>query len=69
MDCKPTVAMVAVVVVFAVMNTLTKMAFNEGMHTTVLIVLRQLAATLFLAPIAYFRERFVSTCTNSHVIN
>jgi glucose-6-phosphate-specific signal transduction histidine kinase len=60
MDFKPTVTMLAVVVVFAVMNTLTKMAFNEGMHTTVLIVLRQLTATLFLAPIAYFRERFVS---------
>ncbi|CAM0948207.1 unnamed protein product [Alopecurus aequalis] len=57
MDFKPTVTMVAVVIVFAVMNTLTKMAFNEGMHTTVLIVLRQLTATLFLAPIAYFRER------------
>ncbi|XP_051197484.1 WAT1-related protein At3g30340 [Lolium perenne] len=57
MDFKPMVTMLAVVVVFAVMNTLTKMAFNEGMHTTVLIVLRQLTATLFLAPIAYFRER------------
>uniref|UniRef100_A0ACD5TAU0 Uncharacterized protein n=2 Tax=Avena sativa TaxID=4498 RepID=A0ACD5TAU0_AVESA len=57
MDFKPTVMMMVVVVVFAVMNTLTKMAFNEGMHTTVLIVLRQLTATLFLAPIAYFRER------------
>ncbi|KAL5200493.1 hypothetical protein ABZP36_021696 [Zizania latifolia] len=55
--CKPTVTMVAVVVVFAVMNTLTKMAFNEGMHTAVLMSLRQLTATLFLAPIAFFRER------------
>uniref|UniRef100_A0A0E0H1M3 WAT1-related protein n=1 Tax=Oryza nivara TaxID=4536 RepID=A0A0E0H1M3_ORYNI len=54
---KPTVTMVGVVVVFAVMNTLTKMAFNEGMRSTVLITLRQLIATLFLAPIAYFRER------------
>uniref|UniRef100_I1PLV2 WAT1-related protein n=2 Tax=Oryza glaberrima TaxID=4538 RepID=I1PLV2_ORYGL len=33
------------------------MAFNEGMRSTVLITLRQLIATLFLAPIAYFRER------------
>uniref|UniRef100_A0A0E0KRD4 WAT1-related protein n=1 Tax=Oryza punctata TaxID=4537 RepID=A0A0E0KRD4_ORYPU len=54
---KPTLTMVGVVVVFAVMNTLTKMAFNEGMRTTVLITLRQLIATLFLGPIAYFRER------------
>nr|XP_034587526.1 WAT1-related protein At4g01440-like [Setaria viridis] len=56
-DCKPTATMLAVVVVFAVLNTLTKMAFNQGMHTTVLITLRQLTAFLFLAPIAYFRER------------
>lgn len=56
-DWKPTATMLAVVVVFAVMNTLTKMAFNEGMHTTVLITLRQLTAMLFLAPVAYFRER------------
>ncbi|XP_012702408.2 WAT1-related protein At3g30340 isoform X2 [Setaria italica] len=55
-DCKPTATMLAVVVVFAVLNTLTKMAFNQGMHTTVLITLRQLTAFLFLAPIAYFRE-------------
>lgn len=51
------VTMVAVMTVLAVMNTLAKMTFNEGMHTTVLIVLRQLTATLFLAPIAYFKER------------
>ncbi|XP_062217225.1 WAT1-related protein At3g30340-like [Phragmites australis] len=56
-DCKPTATMLAVVVVFAVLNTLTKMAFNQGMHTTVLITLRQLTAFIFLAPIAYFRER------------
>lgn len=56
-DCKPTATMVSVVVVFAVLNTLTKMAFNQGMHTTVLITLRQLTAFLFLAPIAYYRER------------
>ncbi|KAL6848417.1 hypothetical protein ACP4OV_021711 [Aristida adscensionis] len=56
-DCKPTAAMLGVVVVFAVLNTLTKVALNQGMHTTVLITLRQLTAFLFLAPIAYFRER------------
>ncbi|VAH00842.1 unnamed protein product [Triticum turgidum subsp. durum] len=57
MDWKPTVAMVAVVVMYAVMNTLTKAAFNEGMGTTILLVLRLLVATLFLAPITYFKER------------
>ncbi|WVZ78280.1 hypothetical protein U9M48_026021 [Paspalum notatum var. saurae] len=49
--------MLAVCAVFAVLNTLTKMAFNKGMHITVLITLRQLTAFLFLAPIAYYRER------------
>ena len=57
-DCKPTATMLAVVVVFAVLNTLTKMAFNQGMRITVLITLRQFTAFLFLAPIAYFRERY-----------
>lgn len=60
-DCKPTATMLSVVVVFAVLNTLTKMAFNQGMHTTVLITLRQLTAFLFLAPIAYYRERKTRT--------
>lgn len=57
-DWKPTATMLSVVVVFAVLNTLTKMAFNQGMHITVLITLRQLTAFLFLAPIAYYRERY-----------
>ncbi|KAJ1277441.1 hypothetical protein BS78_04G004100 [Paspalum vaginatum] len=56
-NCKPTATMLAVCAVFAVLNTLTKMAFNKGMHITVLITLRQLTAFLFLAPIAYYRER------------
>nr|TKW38451.1 hypothetical protein SEVIR_1G115200v2 [Setaria viridis] len=33
-----------IVVVFAVLNTLTKMAFNQGMHTTVLIPLHYIAS-------------------------
>ncbi|XP_020197983.1 WAT1-related protein At3g30340 [Aegilops tauschii subsp. strangulata] len=57
MDWKPTVMMMAVVIMYAVLNVLTKMAFNEGMHTTVFIVLRLLVAALFLSPIAYFKER------------
>lgn len=68
MDCKPTVTMLAVVLVFAVMNTLSKMAFNQGMHTTVLIILRQLTATIFLAPIAFFRERSVISSININLL-
>ena len=54
----------AVVIMYAVLNVLTKMAFNEGMHTTVFIVLRLLVAALFLSPIAYFKERFISALTD-----
>ncbi|XBI43587.1 hypothetical protein VPH35_108339 [Triticum aestivum] len=57
MDWKPAVMMMAVVIMYAVLNVMTKIAFNEGMHTTVFIVLRLLVAALFLSPIAYFKER------------
>ncbi|KAF7077169.1 hypothetical protein CFC21_081753 [Triticum aestivum] len=57
MDWKPAVMMMAVVIMYAVLNVMTKIAFNEGMHTTVFIVLRLLIAALFLSPVAYFRER------------
>lgn len=53
----------AVVIMYAVLNAMTKLAFNEGMHTTVFIVLRLLVAALFLSPIAYIKERFESALT------
>ncbi|KAF7087969.1 hypothetical protein CFC21_091125 [Triticum aestivum] len=57
MDWKPVVMMMAVVIMYAVLNVMTKIAFNEGMHTTIVIVVRLLVAALFLSPIAYFKER------------
>ncbi|KAL6606480.1 hypothetical protein ACP70R_042133 [Stipagrostis hirtigluma subsp. patula] len=53
----PTVAMVATNVVIAIMTALIKQALNQGMNRLVLITFRQMAATVFLGPIAYFKER------------
>uniref|UniRef100_A0A453QCV1 WAT1-related protein n=2 Tax=Aegilops tauschii subsp. strangulata TaxID=200361 RepID=A0A453QCV1_AEGTS len=53
----PTVAMVATNVVIAVMTALLKQALNQGMNRLVLITFRQMLATVFLGPIAYFKER------------
>ncbi|KAG6529796.1 hypothetical protein ZIOFF_012010 [Zingiber officinale] len=49
--------MVAVDVVFAVMNTLIKEATERGLDRAVLITLRQLVAALFMAPVAFFHDR------------
>jgi hypothetical protein len=53
----PTAAMVATNIVIAVMTVLLKQALSQGMNRLVLITFRQMAATVFLAPIAYFKER------------
>ncbi|RZR74552.1 hypothetical protein BHM03_00038328 [Ensete ventricosum] len=57
-EWRTVLAMLAVDVVFAVMNTMIKKAIDEGLNRLVLITLRQLVATLFMAPIAYFHERY-----------
>lgn len=54
----PTAAMVATNVVIAVMTALIKQALSLGMNRLVLITFRQMVATLFLGPIAYFKERY-----------
>ncbi|XP_042466849.1 WAT1-related protein At4g01440-like [Zingiber officinale] len=53
----PGLIMVAVDVVFAVMNTLIKEATERGLDRAVLITLRQLVAALFMAPVAFFHDR------------
>ncbi|TKW19225.1 hypothetical protein SEVIR_4G006500v4 [Setaria viridis] len=53
----PTAAMVATNVVIAIMTALIKQALNQGMNRLVLITFRQMVATVFLGPIAYFKER------------
>ncbi|KAF8662314.1 hypothetical protein HU200_004202 [Digitaria exilis] len=44
-------------IISAVTTALLKKALQEGLDRLVLITLRQLVATIFLAPIAYFKER------------
>ncbi|XP_062229965.1 WAT1-related protein At3g30340-like [Phragmites australis] len=53
----PTAAMVATNVVIAIMTALIKQALNQGMNRLVLITFRQMVATVFLGPIAFFKER------------
>uniref|UniRef100_A0ACD6A3R7 Uncharacterized protein n=1 Tax=Avena sativa TaxID=4498 RepID=A0ACD6A3R7_AVESA len=53
----PTASMVATNIVIAVMTALLKQALNQGMNRLVLITFRQMLATVFLGPIAYFKER------------
>lgn len=50
-------AMLVFNLISAVMTALVKKALQQGLNALVLITLRQLVATLFLAPIAYFKER------------
>ncbi|OAY70848.1 WAT1-related protein [Ananas comosus] len=49
--------MVAVQVGFAGLNVVSKLAMDSGMSPYVLIAYRNLVATLFLAPLAFFLER------------
>ncbi|CAD5167828.1 unnamed protein product [Musa acuminata subsp. malaccensis] len=59
-DCTPTLAMVFVQVGFAGLNVLSKLAMDDGMSPFVMIAYRQIVATIFLSPIAFFLERKAS---------
>ncbi|XP_066380998.1 WAT1-related protein At4g01440-like [Miscanthus floridulus] len=56
-EWKPVMAMLVFNLISAVLTALVKKALEQGLNALVLITLRQLVATLFLAPIAYFKER------------
>ncbi|KAG2608897.1 WAT1-related protein At3g30340-like [Panicum virgatum] len=56
-EWKPVIAMLFFDLISAVTTALIKKALQEGLDRLVLITLRQLVATVFLAPIAYFKER------------
>ncbi|XP_008677377.1 nodulin protein isoform X1 [Zea mays] len=56
-EWRPVMAMLVFNLISAVMTALVKKALQQGLNALVLITLRQLVATLFLAPIAYFKER------------
>lgn len=58
-EWKPVIAMLVFDLISAATTALIKKALEEGLDRLVLITLRQLVATAFLAPIAYFKERYM----------
>ena len=54
---KPYVAMISLQFGYAGMNIITKVSLNRGMNHFVLVVYRHVAATIVLAPFAFFLER------------
>ncbi|XP_051195811.1 WAT1-related protein At3g30340 [Lolium perenne] len=56
-EWRPVVGMLVFDLISAVMTALVKKALEQGLDRLVLVTLRQLVATVFLAPIAYFKER------------
>lgn len=64
-DCIPTLVMVAIQVAFAGLNILSKLALDSGMSAYVMIAYRQIVASVFLSPVAYFLERY---CIHSSLL-
>uniref|UniRef100_A0A453MPN0 WAT1-related protein n=1 Tax=Aegilops tauschii subsp. strangulata TaxID=200361 RepID=A0A453MPN0_AEGTS len=56
-EWKLVMGMLAFDLISAVMTALVKKALEQGLNRLVLVTLRQLVATIFLAPIAFFKER------------
>ncbi|KAF3439766.1 hypothetical protein FNV43_RR18044 [Rhamnella rubrinervis] len=54
---KHVVAMVAINFAFGLVNLLLKKALDKGLNHLIIVTYRQSIAAIFLAPIAYFRER------------
>jgi hypothetical protein len=66
---KPVVAMLVFDTLFALMTALVKKALADGLNHVVFITLRQFVAAVLLAPIAYFKERFVTSSLISSVLS
>ncbi|KAG4381161.1 hypothetical protein GLYMA_15G085300v4 [Glycine max] len=56
-EWKPFIVMIAIDFSFAAVNILLKKVLEEGMNHLVFITYRLSIATIFIAPIGYFRER------------
>ncbi|CAA7405849.1 unnamed protein product [Spirodela intermedia] len=56
-DSLPAMAMVMVQLGFAGLNIVSKLAMDAGMNPFVMVAYRQVIATVFLAPFAFFYER------------
>ena len=55
---KPVNAMVAVEFALAIVNIPLKKVITEGMNHMLIVMYRQSISTIFLAPIAYYMERY-----------
>eukprot|EP00253_Pinus_taeda_P001357 PITA_01357 len=64
---KPYVAMISLQFGYAGMNIITKVSLNRGMNHFVLVVYRHAAATVVLAPFAFFIERKVRPKLTFHI--
>ncbi|KAK9122409.1 hypothetical protein Syun_020026 [Stephania yunnanensis] len=56
-EWQPVLAMVAIDIALAILNVLLKKVIDQGLEHLILITYRTAIATIFLAPITYFRER------------
>lgn len=58
---KYVVALVAINIAFGLVNLLLKKALDKGLNHLTIVTYRQAISATFLAPIAYFRERYASS--------
>lgn len=56
---KPYIAVLIIQLIYAGMALLSKAAIDQGMNTYVFVAYRQAFATIFLAPFAFFLDRFL----------
>lgn len=57
----PVMLMIAIDFAFAISNILLKKIIIDGMKHLVFITYRQSISTIFLAPVAFFVERYILT--------
>lgn len=55
-------AMVVINFAFGLVNLLLKKALDKGLNHLIIVTYRQAISAIFLAPIAYFWERYASFC-------
>lgn len=60
-EWKPFLVMIAIDFSLTMVNILLKKVLQEGMNHLVFITYRLSVATIFLAPIGYFKERYIGT--------
>lgn len=62
-EWKLVAVMLAVTFALSIVNLLLKKVLNEGMNQLIIVTYRQSISAIFLAPIAYFWERYVRICS------